>query len=798
MSQRTFFDDDAPENVPEWEEDDRSECWRARVAFADGAPGIFDYKIPDRLVGRLAVGCRVLVPLGKANRSVEAWCVEIVYGKMPIPGPNQKPVRLKEITSQLDPTPLLSKKMLALALWLSDRYLAPVGQTLDAILPAGVRSRSGTRLTTVWQTAPDAAEKCALLEERAKAAGDKEPITPKQKSVLAILAKSPEPMTLGELSRAAKCSLVPINALKKLGLMRSAQVRRESSIFADARVPVPRKEPLVLNDEQRRALHRVVEVLHTGESRTFLLHGVTGSGKTEVYIQAISEAVALGRQAIVLVPEISLTPQTVRRFRERFDTIAVLHSHLTDPERHVEWSRIASGEVQVVVGARSAIFAPLPRLGLIVIDEEHENSFKQETAPRYHAREVAIFRSIQEKIPLILGSATPSLESWYRMTTGEFERLALPNRVKHLPMPRVDLIDLRVRDDNRYGGSAIHRQLHRSIAEAIDKGGQVILFLNRRGFSTQIQCPVCGETLKCPNCDVSLTHHRTENIALCHYCDYQIPVPTECPNPKCGARNIRFSGFGTQRLESELAARFPNVPLLRMDTDTMQGRGAHERALSAFRAGEYKILLGTQMIAKGLDFPNVTLVGVISADTALYHPDFRASERTFHLITQVAGRTGRGEKGGHVLVQTYSPEHPAIQAAAHHDYAQFVAGELPARRRFGYPPYTAMVRLVVRGPDEAETAEFAQRLASALTEALEKRRETSGTDDAGKPLFRFRLLGPSPAPFAKLRGHFRFHLHLHANNGEALRAVVREIMTQKIKKPGEVQWIVDVDPLDML
>ena len=784
MRERTLFDDDPDEKFPEWERDDRAECWRARVVFADGATGVFDYKIPDRLVDSVRVGERLLVPLGKSNRSVTAWCVETIFGALPTRS-DGKAIRFKEVTGRIDREPLLSKKMLDLARWISERWLSPLGQTLDAILPEAIRSRAGTRLTVVWSAAADGREKIAALEKSAKTA-----LTPKQRAVFDILAASDEPMTLDELSRSARCSSAPINALKRLGLICSRKVRREGSLFGEEKKTVERRAALALNSDQRRVLDRILEALRVGKSKTFLLHGVTGSGKTEVYIQAIRETVDSGRQAIVLVPEISLTPQTVQRFQERFDSIAVLHSHLTDAMRNVEWSRIASGSVQVVVGARSAIFAPLPHLGLIVIDEEHENSFKQETAPRYHARAVAQFRAQQENIPLILGSATPSLESFYRQQTGEYELLTLPHRVCERPLPRVELVDLRVPTEGAFTRGAIHRRLHLALAETLEKGGQAILFLNRRGFSTQIQCPACGETLKCPNCDVSLTHHRAEKIALCHYCDYQTPLPSSCP--KCGSPNIKFSGFGTQRLEEELASRFPSAKVLRMDTDTMRGRDAHEKALSAFKNGDYQILLGTQMIAKGLDFPNVTLVGVISADTALHFPDFRAAERTFHLITQVAGRTGRGEKGGYVVVQSFAPEHPAIQAAVEHDYAGFAAGELVNRKRFGYPPYTEMIRLIVRGPNEAATQGFAQTLADELRAKLEQMK-----GDSERP-FAFRLLGPTAAPFAKLRGCYRFHLHLHSADGERLRQAVSELMAQKLKAPTDVQWIADVDPLDML
>jgi primosomal protein N' (replication factor Y) len=464
--------------------------------------------------------------------------------------------------------------------------------------------------------------------------------------------------------------------------------------------------------------------------------------------------------------------------------VAVLHSHLSDAERHWHWQRIAKGEVHVVVGARSAIFAPTPNLGLIVLDEEHESSFKQESAPRYHARDVAVARAAAEEIPLVLGSATPSLESWHRAQTGQYTLVEMPRRVMDRPMPAVGTIDLR--GQKRSGGlsrGAISRQMTNAIKESLDEGGQVILLLNRRGFSTHIQCPACGYVVRCPQCDIALTHHRTQEIALCHYCDHVVPAPTKCL--ACDFVGIRYSGLGTQRLEAEVRARFPNVVTLRMDTDTMQAHGSHERALSAFRSGKVQILLGTQMIAKGLDFPNVTLVGVINADTALHLPDFRAAERTFHLVTQVAGRTGRGPKGGRVLVQTFSPDHPAIVAAVRHDYAGFAAGELPMRKMLRYPPFASMVRLVIRGPVEAVVSEVSGYIVQRLGKAF------------GEQNVDARILGPAPCPFARLRGHYRFQIQVQGLDGEPLRAAVRQA-TDGLEAPEDVQWIVDVDPVEML
>ncbi|MDR2704409.1 MAG: primosomal protein N', partial [Planctomycetaceae bacterium] len=768
---------------------------------------VLDYLVPNELVGKIEPGMRVMVPLGKGNRSVLGYCLDIQRFGLAVTN-----VPLKSIQSRIDEHRLLNDKMLELTRWIAQHYLCSIGQVFEAMLPAGVRSNAGTRLTTVLYVTEDWEQRLAVLQKSdAKEKGIV--LTPKQLHVLETLRQSAEPLTTPELQHAAKCSVVPINILKRLGLFRVKTIRRqkpETDILEQKKLEIA---PYQLNPDQQRALAIILDAIRHNRHETFLLHGVTGSGKTEVYIQAIHEVVRRKCQAIVLVPEISLTPQTVGRFKSRFPDVAVLHSHLTDAERHRQWTSIAEGHVQVAVGARSAVFAPFPKLGLIVIDEEHENSFKQDSAPRYHARDVARKRAELENIPLILGSATPSLESWYNVNSQNVspqnmnpqnispqnisdrhvtnsdsctKLISMPNRVKNLRMPLVEIVDLREEIRNRSTRGAVHRQLHVAIRSALDEKGQVILLLNRRGFSTHIQCPACGEALKCPNCDVSLTHHKTEEIALCHYCDYQIPAPTRCP--KCQFSGIWYGGFGTQKLETEIKSRFPEASVLRMDTDTMQGHGAHERALTLFREGKVQILLGTQMIAKGLDFPNVTLVGVINADTALHLPDFRASERTFHLITQVAGRTGRGEKGGRVIIQTFSPDHPAILAAAKHDYKTFVTQELPMRKLLGYPPYTKMIRIVVRGENEIKTRDFAVGFVERI--------KTLSSVSPTQPI-PFRILGPAPAPFAKLRGFYRFHIHLHDADGERLHNLVRSV-SLALKTPAEVQWIIDVDPIDML
>ncbi len=746
-----------------WQQDDQSERLVATVVFAEGPGGEYDYLVPDRLVAKIELGRRVRAPLGRSNRALTGYCVKV----------ETKPVGrpLKPLLDVLDLRSLVSPSMLKLTHWIAGHYLCEWGQVLDAVVPAGVRGQAGTRMATVLSVAPEVVGQIDRLN-----------LPEKQAKVLKVLAAAGEPLSAGDLAQAAKCTPAPITALRRKGLILARTQRLQSQQRVVEAEIVPQSD-LVLNDDQKVAFQAILESLHSREHRTILIHGVTGSGKTEVYIRAIEEVVRFGRQAIVLVPEIALTPQTLERFRSRFEQVAVLHSHLSDAERHWQWQRIAEGKVQVVVGARSAIFAPVPHLGLVILDEEHESTFKQDTVPRYHARDVAVVRCRMENVPLVLGSATPSLESWHRAKTGAFRLVEMPRRVLGRPLPSVGTIDLRVEMQSRASRGIISRQLHLAMNEALHADGQVILLLNRRGFSTHIQCPACGEVLRCPHCEISLTHHRTEEIALCHYCDYQVPAPRACP--KCGFAGIRYSGQGTQRLEVEVRSRFPNFRCLRMDTDTMQGAHSHEKALAAFRSGEVRILVGTQMIAKGLDFPNVTLVGVINADTALHLPDFRAAERTFQLVTQVAGRTGRGAKGGRVLVQTYNPEHPAIVAACRHDYGAFAAEELPMRQMFSYPPFSSMIRIVIRGPVEEVASQFAGHVGQLLTTALEGAQANA------------RVLGPAPAPFSKLRGRYRFQIQMQGPDGPKLRQVTRQVMSE-LKPPDDVQWIVDVDPLDML
>ena len=752
-----------------WNLDDQDDWLAARIAFSEAPHGPYDYSIPAELEAIVKPGVKVQVPLGRGNRKMEGFVVDVI-GPFHELANTVKRARLKPIESVKDPRQLISPGLLELAKWISGYYLCHIGNVIETIIPPSVRNKAGTKEIMFLSLGEGVREQLETLK-----------VTKLQKTILNTLAGSIQDWTQSELAETVGCTLGPISTLRKRGLILATSKRiqqKTHEITSEKRM-----EDLNLNPEQQVALDAIVDRIESNTHRTFLMHGITGSGKTEVYIRAIQKVVEFGRQAIVLVPEISLTPQTRQRFRARFDHVAVLHSHLTAAQRAWHWQEIASGRVQVVIGARSAVFAPTPNLGLIVLDEEHDGSFKQDKAPRYHARDVADWRAAREKVPLVLGSATPSLETWQRSIDSTYQKLSLKKRVLDLPLPDVATIDLRADFDGRKRFGPISQKLRQEILNAIKDDGQVILLLNRRGFSTRIQCPSCGFVEHCPDCSIPLTHHKEGNKAVCHYCDHQIPTVTKCSD--CGNPSIRFSGLGTQKLEETVAAMFPEIPIMRMDTDTMRKPGSHEKALAKFRSGETKILLGTQMIAKGLDFPNVTLVGVINADTALHLPDFRSSERTFGLITQVAGRTGRGAKGGRVLVQTFNPENKAIMSATKHDYLGFAKGELPHRQSLSYPPFGHLARIVVRSESKTKAENMADHIAECVSKSAE---------EIGCPV---TVLGPAVAPIEKLRGMFRFHLLLGSTVEFDLQKSIRRAQTI-IKSIDDVQWIVDIDPQDMI
>ncbi len=605
---------------------------------------------------------------------------------------------------------------------------------------------------------------------------------PRQAQLLRLLLDAPGPVPLPEVTGRLGPATPVVAALKRRGLVEveEVEVRRDP---LGHRHFAP-EGPLTLTPDQERAWGLVAESLHRmarggSPADAFLLHGVTGSGKTEIYLRALDLAVSLGRRGLVLVPEIALTAQTIRRFASRFPgRVAVLHSRLSLGEQFDEWQRIREGEFDVVIGPRSALFAPQPDLGLIVLDEEHDGSYQEHQAsPRYHAREVALTLAGLSGAVVILGSATPDVESRYRCRPGGFRLLELPRRVTprlDSSLPPVKLVDMR--QELKEGNTSIFsRELGEAMAETLRARRQTILFLNRRGASTFVQCRDCGLALRCRRCDLSLTYHSAEEGLICHQCGQRSRVPQSCP--RCGSRRIRFLGLGTQRLEAETARAFPGARLLRWDRDVTRGRDAHEKILSQFLAGEADILIGTQVVAKGLDLPSVTLVGIISADIALYFPDFRAGERTFQLLAQVAGRAGRGKEAGRVIVQTYAPEHYAIRAAAGHDYAAFYEKEIEDRRRLRNPPFSRLARLLFSHPNEASC----QREAERLRRRLQQEMDSLGTPDLD-------LLGPTPAFLPRVRGRFRWQIILKGADPAALLA--------QVSIPQG--WAVDIDPVSLL
>ncbi len=765
MDQQSLFNK-APQP---WQLDDQDDWLAARVAFSEAPYGPYDYSIPAELETAIKPGIRVEVPLGRGNRKMLGYCIEVI-GAFSDNASSVNPGKLKPVARVIDKTPLLTGSLLELAKWISQYYLCPIGTVIETIVPPGIRNDAGTREMLFLSLPKDIASRIKT-----------EKLSELQSKILQTLSRSAEDWTPRELADTVGCTAGPISTLRKRGLIVATAKRVQQKTHE---IPgEERMEDLPLNPEQQTALDQIVSHVESDSHKTFLMHGVTGSGKTEVYIRAIQKVVEFGRQAIVLVPEISLTPQTRQRFRARFDRVAVLHSHLSAAQRAWHWRQIAAGHVQVVIGARSAIFAPTPNLGLIVLDEEHDGSFKQDKAPRYHARDVADWRAANEKVPLILGSATPSLETFQRSIERKYDTLTLSKRVLDLPLPDVATIDLRADFGGRKRFSPISQKLRSEMNNTLADDGQVILLLNRRGFSTRIQCPACGHVETCPDCSIPLTHHKEGNKAACHYCDHQIPSPKRCTD--CGNPSIKFSGLGTQRLEMEVAALFPDVPIMRMDTDTMKRPGSHEKALANFRKGDTKILLGTQMIAKGLDFPNVTLVGVINADTALHLPDFRAAERSFSLVTQVAGRTGRGQRGGRVLVQTFNPDNAAIVAATRHDYLGFAKTELPQRKMFGYPPFGFQARIVVRSETETRADHVAENIAKLVKQSADELNA------------RINVLGPSVAPMEKLRGKYRYHMLLSSSVPRQLQAVLAHA-DSRIKPVEGVQYAIDIDPQDMM
>ncbi|HEY2341398.1 MAG TPA: primosomal protein N', partial [Chthoniobacteraceae bacterium] len=710
----------------------------ARVMVDDSGGNAFDYELPPELAGALEVGSRVRVPV--RTRTMLGTIIALLD--------ETDAHGVKLIHSVVSAEPILSPLLIELGEWMADYYCCTVETALRAILPQVIRKAEVGHKTQLFArlVRPVEEEELAVLAKKA----------PLQAGVVEYLQKAGKPVAAAELSSGCDASHAVIQALVKKGLViaESARVERdpfEEEVFLHA-------GKLDFNPEQADVFARVRTAIEAGFAahaagttealpKPMLLHGVTGSGKTEIYLQGIQFVLEHGKTAIMLVPEISLTPQTVERFKSRFaamqSEVAVLHSHLSDGERHDEWHKVREGRARIVIGARSAIFAPLRDLGLIVVDEEHENTYKQEEAPRYHGRDVAVVRARMEKCAILLGSATPSLESYHNTTLGKYDLLRLTKRVDDKKMPFIRVIDMRL--DTRQKGSVLSERLITAINERLARREQSILFLNRRGFSTSLICKACGHVCECENCSVALTFHRGADRLVCHICGANSLAPKRCP--KCQDPSIAYTGTGTEKVEDHVGRIFPTATVRRMDADVMQRRDAFRETLGAFRAGKIDILVGTQMIAKGLHFPNVTLVGIINADLGLHLPDFRAGERTFQLLTQVAGRAGRGDVEGEVFVQSFTPFSPSIQFSRHHDFEGFWEQEIEFRRQWSYPPFTHMVLIGVRSAHQARAEFSIETLARRMREGLPEG---------------VILSDPAPAPLEKSHGQFRFQLMLRS------------------------------------
>jgi primosomal protein N' (replication factor Y) len=802
----------------------------ARVTLEIALRKEFDYAIPPELVGQVDVGSRVQVPFGPRK----------VLGVVTAVAEESAHTRLKPVIKVIGAQTLVTAKVLKLARWIADYYCCAPEIALKSVLPEAVRHE-------------DAGWRERLFVRVLPVVGEFPKLPKRQLEVWNIIEERRE-ILLSELVELAETTAATVRKLEDRGLITITNEISERDPYA--REQILPSEAIVLNPAQAVALERITKAMNlaegkrgTGEqensrdgainsdvpsappplfsSATFLLHGVTGSGKTEIYLQAIAHALEQGKGAIVLVPEIALTPQTVERFKARFSSgklqtlVAVLHSHLSAGERHDEWHKIRQGRARIVIGARSAIFAPVEPLGLVVVDEEHEHTYKQEEAPRYHARDVAIVRGQMEGAVVVLGSATPSMESYYNCKNGKYTLLDLPERVDNQKMPVVRVVDMRQAARKEKGTLIFSPQLKEAITQRLEKSEQTILFLNRRGYSSSLQCEKCGHVCECPNCSLSLTYHRPEQLLRCHLCGHNEPVPKVCPNEKCKNPAIRYSGLGTQKVEDTLGKLFPKARVKRMDADVMKRKEDYRQVLGDFRTGKIDILIGTQMIAKGLHFPNVTLVGIIYADLALHQPDFRAGERTFQLLTQVSGRAGRGDVEGEVFVQAFTPFHPAIQYARRHDFVGFYDQEIEFREQLKYPPAARVALLTLKGRNEEKVRFSAEHLRRELDQLVgsggEKEQPGKGAGETAtlfdpvspRPLFPsaplpapaapFRdliLAGPAPAPLLRAETFYRYQIMLRTRAMSRLSHALAQI-TGALVLPEDVTLTVDIDPTSL-
>ncbi len=728
----------------------------------------FDYAIPLDMKEKVQPGVRVEVPFTRANRRTEG----IVLALAPI-GAYEK---LKPISEVLDETPILTQAQIKLALWMHERFFCTVYEAVKAMLPAGLWFKNGKRRVSDKYVTMTAL--AVPAEEAAEAAEQKRRRAPQQSELLRTLCAIGR-AALPDLREFTGASLQSVRALRDAGLISLEDVL----VYRRPEAPEGERQPLPkLNSEQTKAFKGILKLAGGKKASGALLFGVTGSGKTTIYIRLIAEMRRRGKTAILLVPEIALTPQMLRTFSSHFgDDIAVLHSSLSAGERLDEWRRIKNGEAGVVIGTRSAIFAPAEDLGIIIIDEEQEDSYKSENAPRYHARDVAKFRCAQDNALLLLGSATPDVESRWRAEQGSYAYFTLSRRFNEQSMPSVEIVDMK-RELRRGNGSSISERLRSEISENLERGEQSILFLNRRGANKLITCVDCGFTYSCPNCSVSLTYHSFSRRLMCHHCGYTQRLDEHCP--ECGG-TLKYVGTGTQKLEEELHELFPDTPVLRMDTDTVAPAGGHDVLLERFQTERIPIMVGTQMVTKGLNFENVTLVGVISADQSLYAGDYRATERTFSLITQVVGRSGRFEKPGRAVIQTFTPENETIRQAARQDYESFYRAEIELRRLQALPPFTELLCITMSGREESLVLGCA---AKARDELLDATRSESGV----------RVLGPAPLSVLRVNNNYRYRVTLCAPPGRGLRRFVADIVARysSDKQFRGVSVYADTNPSD--
>ena len=791
----------------------------------------FTYLVPENLNEQLAVGMRVEVPFGNGNRHVQGFVLAIE--PMAATVLDETNVQLKELVAVLDLKPVLNTEMLALADYMKEKTFAFKITCLQTMLPSVMRPdyQKYIYLTDElseelqdqlfygleeisWDQAQERGLLPQLMALRKQQKVDiRYEVTTRNKVKMVRFIQAAkefeqlEEIRLG-LRKGAKKKEQLLYYLQRLGTEKVTAVKEmkelgfstallneaakngwltfiEKEAYRDpfANQTFEKTTALSLNAEQQVAVETILQSVQEQQSQTYLLEGITGSGKTEVYLQVIAEVLNQGKTAIMLVPEISLTPQMVQRFKSRFgEHVAVMHSGLSQGEKYDEWRKIERGEAEVVVGARSAIFAPIENIGVIIVDEEHEASYKQEETPRYHARDLAIWRSEYHHCPVVLGSATPSLESRARAQKNVYQRLRLTQRANQAAtLPTIDVVDMRQEVENG-NVSSFSMSLQEKLQERLEKNEQSVLLLNRRGYSSFVMCRDCGYVLPCPNCDISLTLHMDSKTMKCHYCGHEERIPYRCPN--CGQDKIRYYGTGTQKVEEELQTLLPDSRILRMDVDTTRRKGAHEKILRTFGEGQADILLGTQMIAKGLDFPNVTLVGVLNADTALNLPDFRSSERTFQLLTQVSGRAGRAEKPGEVIIQSFNPEHYAIQLAKAQDYEDFYTKEMYIRHRGDYPPYYFTVQITASHPEENEAAKQMFQIATKLKQGLSPQAI---------------LLGPTPNAIMRVNNRYFYQVIIKYKQEPMLQPLLKEILTDTQRATARgLKLSIDAEPMNFI